>query len=250
LADVIPAVIGDALALVEAVAPPLASHRIAFDRDATDSFVLALERLALPDGAREPIGTNVVGKDVGKDDLLPLLPRGSSWNPAVGWRSFVVIPFELPGVCAAAVGVEGVVPHASRGAFPVMRAFLMPAENVPVALSRLAAGLPGTGRGAEWLERRCFIQISDARTPAEHQQHEGPMLRAAAEAWGFGEKKLLRTLLLSDDQAPWPRRWRDKLRELAEDANPPSYLVATVPAIRAQFSRSTRLTLLRKEILG
>ena len=185
-----------------------------------------------------------------KDDLLPLLPRGSRWNPAVGWRSFVVLPFEVPGICAAAVGVEGVVPHASRGAFPVMRALLVRAENVSSVLSQLAAQLPGTGRLAESLDRRCFVKISSARSPSEHQQHEGPMLRAAAEAWKFGERKLLRTLLLSDDQTPWPKRWRDKLRELAADADNPSYLVATVPAIRAQFSRATRLTLFRKELLG
>jgi hypothetical protein len=239
---VIPAAVGDALARVEALAP-LASHSISFDRDQTDSFALTLQRLTRPDGADSL-------KDVRKDDLLPLLPRGSHWNPAVGWRSFVVLPFDIPGICAAAVGVEGVVPHASRGAFPIMRAFLMPAKSIPVALSQLAATLPATGGISELLDRRCFIKISDARSPSEHERYEGPMLRAAAEAWRFGEQKLLRTLMLSDDQAPWPRRWTDKLREMALDSNHSSYLVATVPAIRAQFSRSTRLTLLRKEILG
>jgi hypothetical protein len=240
---VIPAAIGEALALVEAIAP-LASHRISFDRDETDSFALTLERLSLPKGSA------AIEPELQKDDLLPLLPRGSQWNPAVGWRSFVVLPFDVPGVCAAAVGVEGIVPHASRGAFPMMRAFLISAEKISVGLSQLAALLPDAGRISELLYRRCFIKTSDARSPREHQQWEGAMLRAAAEAWRAAEPRLLRTLLLSEDQAPWPRHWTDQLRELALDADGPSYLVATVPAIRDQFSRSTRFTLWRKDLLG
>jgi hypothetical protein len=241
----IPAAVAEALALVEAVAP-LASHRISFDRDETDSFALTLERLRLPDAS----AAMKAEPELKKDALLPLLPRGSQWNPAVGWRSFVVLPFVVPGVCAAAVGVEGIVPHASRGAFPVMRAFLISAEKISVALAELAASLPDAGRISESLHRRRFIKTSEARSPREHQQWEGAMLRAAAEAWRSGEAKLLRTLMLSEDQAPWSRQWTDTLRELTLDADGPSYLVATVPVIRAQFSPSTRFTLWRKELLG
>jgi hypothetical protein len=241
---VLPDAVAEALALIETIAP-LASHELSFDRDATDSFALKLERLREGAGA----GAGKARRDVPKDDLLPLLPQGSRWNPAVGWRSFVVLPFERPGICAAAVGVEAVVPHASRGAFPIMRAFLMPAENISPALCRLASGLPSPDRSPELLDRRGVIRISNARSPGEHEQHEGLMLRAAAESWRFGEPRLLRTLMLSDDQAPWPRHWSETLREMTHDTSRPPYLIATVPAIRAQFSRSTRLTLWRKEIL-
>lgn len=240
----IPPAIGDGLALVETLAP-FGSHRISFDRDTSDSFTLTLQRLAAGEAAGQD-----VRQDVQKDQLLPLLPRGSRWHPALGWRSFVVLPFEVPGVCAAAVGMEGVVPHSSRGAFPIMRAFLMQADRVSPALLRLAAGLPAVLGVAGLLDRRGVVIPSDALSAVDHQRYEAPMLLAAAEAWRSGEAKLLRTVLLSDDQAPWPRRWTEALREAAMDEGGRSYLVATVPPIRAQFSRSTRLTLWKKAVLG
>ena len=98
----LPPGIGEGLALVEALAS-FGSHRISFDRDTSDSYTLTLERL----GATEEAGVGVgigraAGQDVRKDQLLPLLPRGSRWHAALGWRSFVVLPFVVPGVCAAA----------------------------------------------------------------------------------------------------------------------------------------------------
>jgi hypothetical protein len=76
------------------------------------------------------------------------------------------------------------------------------------------------------------------------------MVLAAAEAWRTGETKILRTVLLSDDQTPWPHRWTEALRDMATNDVGRSYLVATVPPIRAQFSRSTRLALSWKALVG
>jgi hypothetical protein len=233
------AAIGEGLALIETLAP-LASHRLSFDRDAGDSFAVTIDRL-------QPVAA-----DVRNDDLLPLLPRGSRWNAAVGWRSFVVLPFESPGLHGAVVGVEAVVPHATRGAFPVMHGFIIRAEDVAPALGRLAAGLSSSGAGlAVGLpEQKWVIWTSDAQSPAEHQRHESWMIAATADAWRRGEPRLLRTVVLSDDQAPWSRSWADRLREAASGGARRPYLVATVPPIRAQFLRSTRLALLWRELLA
>lgn len=231
----LPIVVGDGLALVESIAS-FGSHRVSFDRDSSDSFAVTVDRL-----------TSDPGGEVRKDDLLPLLPRGSRWNAAVGWRSFVVQPFELPGICGAAVGVEAVVPHPSRGAFPIMRAFLMRAESVSPALFQLAGALSAAVLSVGALEQRELVWSSAARSPQEHQHYEALMLAAVAEAWRRSEPRLLRTIVLSDDQAPWVRWWPDKARALTTDGGRPPYLVATVPPIRTHFSRSTKLALLWTE---
>jgi hypothetical protein len=222
---------GDAIergvALVETIAP-FGCHRITFGRDASDSFSIAVERLK-PDG-----------QDVRKDDLLPLLPRGSGWNGAVGWRSFVVLPFTLGAFSGAAVGVERVVPHLSRGAFPVLRAFLIVAGEVGAALEHLVAEISARPSPVALPNRRGAVWRSDALSPAEHERHEAPLLAATAAAWRRGERTLLRTVLLSDDQAPWRGSRRDRGQ---------SFLIATVPPIRAHFSPSTRLSLAWRELL-
>ena len=232
----LPVVIGDGLALVETISA-FASHRISFDRDSSDSFAVTVDRL-----------TSGPSGDVRKVDVLPLLPRGSRWNAAVGWRSFVVQPFELPGICDAAVGVEAVVPHPSRGAFPIMRTFLMHAESVSPALFQLAGALSAAVLAVGALGQRELVWSSAARTPPEHQHYEALMLSAIAGAWRRGERRLLRTIVLSDDQAPWTRSWPENVRALTTGGGPP-YLVATVPPIREHFSRSTKLALLWNEFL-
>jgi hypothetical protein len=235
------AAIGEGLALIETLAP-FASHRVSFDRDPGDSFAVTVDRL-------RPRGPDV-GHDVGHDELLPLLPRGSQWNAAVGWRSFVVLPFESPGVQAAVVAVEGVVPHATRGAFPILHGFLIGADDVSPALGRLVGGLSTRGLSAGFPDQRWVIWSSDAQSPSEHQRHEPWMLSVTADAWRRGEPRLLRTVVLSDDQAPWPRSWGERLRAVASGGGSRPYLVATVPPIRAHFSRSTRLALFWRDLLA
>jgi hypothetical protein len=230
--------------LVERVAGSVALQRISFDRDETDSYRLSLEPLG---EQAHPLPS--------KADILPLLPAGSRWVDAVGWRSFVALPFvaaQAPD--ALLIGAEGVVPHLTRGAFPIARAFLIPRKAAAAVLQELAARIHG-GPGLEETSALTYgVIASTARTPSEHHPYEAWMLRQAAACYRSASAFLLRTLLLSEDQVPGASTtgvsW---LRHLAGDRpalGRSQYLVATVPSLRERFSLSARIKLKLHEYVG
>ena len=94
-----------------------AEWSVEFDRDADDNYFIRVDR------------TGGHGADPHKEDVLPLIPKGSQWSPAQGWRSFFGRFMMARDQCWLALGGQRVVAHAFRGAFPRMRAHLFRFER-------------------------------------------------------------------------------------------------------------------------
>lgn len=97
---------------LDSILGPHASHRVELRRDATDSFAVSISTL-------DPLGDLL-----SKEDVLPLLPVGSTWQTAIGWRSFYGVPFRRQTKLHLALGAEGILRHATRGAYPIAKVFL------------------------------------------------------------------------------------------------------------------------------
>ena len=196
-----------------------ASHHVRFDRDGSDSYRIQIEPVAAGAGA------------VQRSHVMPVLPVGSRWADAVGWESHVVMPARLlPGLGAAIVGLEVVVPHASRGAYPVFAGAVVPEARVPAVLRRLALALDPDGRPSE--AATYGVVESASRSPAEHTRPAASLLRSCARAFEQRERLLTRTLLLTEDEAI------QTVSLLGTD-----FLVATAPGLRDRFSPEARLRL-------
>jgi hypothetical protein len=102
-------------------------HTIAFYRNETDSFALDI----LPvDPAAKPLSASCISS---------VLPKGSRWRSVVGWRCFRCVPLASKAGRFFCVGLEGVIAHAERGAFPEYYGFLV--RNVralPTPLMQMA----------------------------------------------------------------------------------------------------------------
>jgi hypothetical protein len=198
----------------------LARHHVLFDRDPGDSYRIQIEPVVA--GAREPP----------RAQILPALPVGSRWADACGWESYVVFPpRSLPGLGAAIVGLESVVPHPSRGAYPIFAGAVVAADDVASVLQRLAGQLDPDGEAA--VPATHGVVTFSSREPRDHVEPAAWLLRAAAAAFAAGHPRLVRTVVLTEDECP------TSLAVLS----PRSLLLGTVPRLRARFARKTLLVL-------
>lgn len=224
---------------------PDASYIVEFDRDASDSYSIGIETQRPPPR----------GRDLGKNDVLPLLPLGSRWEPALGWRSFFARPFAWSGQTWWALGIQGVVRHETRGAYPVSKVALFPPQQFPhLGLEELASRL-FSGRFPPGPVTYGVLRAS-SETPAAHARVEAWMLGRAVAAHHARRPLIFRTLVLSEDEVPRLPMLNGLVRALGMDellemvGASPQILVATVPSIRKTFSSGARSSLNRNHRLS
>lgn len=214
----------EACNLLDRSAYRFSHQKIVFDRDETDSFRTTRE----PEGAGVPTKREVM--DV-------LIPRGGRRPSAVGWRSFIARPFPtlaLPD--GAAVGVDGVISHLSRGAYPFFYCYVVRLCRVSGILNEIADSLRS---GHAEKHGTYGVVEAPSASPEDHVDIEAWMLRKAAASYRDHERLLLRTALLSEDEIPSdvPSTFVGRgVGWLRAAQGPTRYLIASVPPIRREFS--------------
>ena len=203
--------------LLSEAAGESALHRILFDRDESDSFRLRVEAVR-PESS-----------PISRAEILPALPMGSRWAGAIGWESYVVYCPKARQQELAVVGLEYVLPHETRGAYPVFAGVALQIRDVAAALHAVAMGLDPD---EQHLPPKRPVHHSEARTPEEHRGPAAGLLRAAAAAFSAGARPLLRTAILSEDEVP--PKWMI-LRG--------NTILGIVPVLYERFSPMTRLVL-------
>jgi hypothetical protein len=221
--------VSDRVKILSEATGATALHHVLFDRDEGDSFKLRLEAV------RPELGA------ITRADVFPALPVGSRWTDAVGWESYVAYCLEAPLSFMkplsfgrgrpelAVVGLEYVMPHETRVAYPVFAGAVLQVSDVAAVLTRIATGLDPDEEHQPPL--RCVLR-SDATSPQEHRGPTAALLRAAATAFAAGKRPLLRTAILSEDEVP------PKLMILTKNV-----ILGTVPSLLRNFSSVSRFLL-------
>jgi hypothetical protein len=202
-------------AALAAILAPLASHRYEFRRNAGDEY----EPFLTPLQADAP--------PLAVSDCHLLLPIGGGWRrfrdlDRMGVHSLFAIPFLAGGRVWIGIGVEYIVPHPTRVAYPISEAYLFWSERagggaaallaqVGAVLRRLAGWLAPALTSASGLppEARSDARHgpADGETPVDPDAPDYPaqeawLLLRAAEHFAAGRPFFLRTLLLAPDMRP------------------------------------------------
>jgi hypothetical protein len=214
------------------IAQETAQYHFRLDRDETDSYSTALVKCAESrEGAPE----------LAEADLLCLLPSGSSWRHALAQRSLYGMTVENRDASYTIVGKEEIVPHPTRGAYPVVDAYLF--EDIRAAaryLTLLQDQLPAPQRGC--LSSPQGVIQAASTTPDEHRSVEAAIIEAASRRWSQGSPFLFRTLILSDspfriEGHPRPMFFKQKSTLIMRDKFQP-FLMATMPECLAPLPAS------------
>ena len=205
----------DGKSLLDEIFRPNAAIEIAFSRDEKDDF--CIDAQLLPNADALPI-------DGG---LMSLIPSGSRWDAARGWRAFFGRAISLSTGDYFMVGMEGVVGHPSRGAYPVMKAFGFTPAKPPIdQLVLLEQRLHRTEDTCEVGEYG--VLRTGSRSPEEHVGVEAKVIRRAIEAYRSGNRFVFRTLIICESQVP---------------RGPRGSLMATVPSITSAFRKRVKVKL-------
>ncbi len=202
-----------------------AAYLVTLKRDERDDYALNLT--ALEAAPTVPLR---------REQVLEIIPSGSSWSHLLGWHSYFGLPIPADNPRWVLVGVETVLPHPTRGAFPVLHAyaFAQPVGPLlPAHLERLAATINPDNRGVRRLRVHHGLIRALSRTAEEHRSIESWIIREASDMYRKGHPCHFRTLALVDSQ----------LQFLATKpllVLKPYHLVATVAAIEESFSAQTR----------
>lgn len=208
--------------------------RLSLDRDASDSYALKLERYPLNSTGSFP--------QVTASDLTNLLPTGTSFRKVVGWRSIYGAQFTLNSVRAIAIGIEQIVPHAFRGAFPTSTVFIYPSLSIAAdALNIIGSNLPEPAKNAA---KRYHIYSCDSETPEVHHVDEASTIYCAAEHWKQNTPFLFRTLLIDETTLslpgyPGPSSFSPHKRGLRFDYE--HWLINVTKAVRVECKLKTRI---------
>lgn len=168
------------------------SFSITLDRDDADDF--------RPEGA--PGQTELA---LSLSEILSLLPNGSYWSYALGWRSFFIVqyPPSEPHQWTI-IGFDGVVPHPTRSAYPVYYGCAFPFGRLPGSyIKDLATNLrlqSNIRLGDSYYYPSFGLIESSSRDQGEHTEFEIQMLYRAAEIIKHYPDMQLRTLVYSDQQ--------------------------------------------------
>ncbi len=182
----------DLVASVSEHAELNACLKLSLDRDESDSYALKLERYTLDNTGSF--------SNISVSDLTNLLPTGTSFRKVVGWRSIYGAQFIFNFARAVAVGIEEIVPHAFRGAFPRSTVFVYPDLSLAVgALKIIGDHLPAPATNAI---KRYDIYPCKSATPEAHCVDEASAVYCAKEHWLRGTPFLFRTLLI-DETSLW-----------------------------------------------
>lgn len=203
------------MALLVSATSRCAQQYILFDRDETDSYRLQLEAV------RSDL------RQLTRDEVMEALPVGSRWANAIGWESYVVVPIqEVAGEDIVIVGLQFVLPHPRREAYPIFAGVVVPLAKAPESLGKISHVLDPE----EEKEAPSYgIVLSKSRSTVEHWPVAAAILRSAALALANGRRVVVRTVVLTEDEL---RRTRSDRR-----------LLGIVPGIAVRFSLKTKLAL-------
>ena len=176
---------------------PICLFEMIFERNQSDEFCI---RLSISKDGRSPFSDR---------DLVITTPIGTEWMQALGKHSYYVIPFVAAGALFVSIGIETVVRHVTRGAYPVSRGYIFPLDdrNPNSELSSALEKLIGYLLGA--VPRTFSISFDDVPRFGEFQRPESgrsdidaAMLAHAAGHYLYGKPFFLRTLLLAPSLHP------------------------------------------------
>jgi hypothetical protein len=211
--------VGDPFELLLQATAKSTQQQVLFDRDQTDSYQIRLQ--AVRSDRRQ----------LTRAEVMPALPVGSRWADAVGWESYVVFPALSQPDRVVLIGLEHVVPHRSREAYPVFAGAVLPLADVPAALRAIAAGLDS--ENTDDIAATYGVVSSSARSIDEHRKTAAWILRAASSAFAADKQLLVRTAILTQDEVPPGRTLR----------SPRSILLGAVSPLRSHFSWKAKLIL-------
>ena len=207
--------------------------RFSINRDETDSYNLELEHYAA--------GINGPTSHLQSADLMNLLPTGTSFRKLVGWRSIFGSQFLCGGVSVAVIGIEQIVAHPTRGAFPCSHIYIYP--NLMIAadgLSLLMGELPAPARDA-YLRNMIYPCTSEA--PIAHLVHEASTIACAIHSWKANRQFLFRTLLVDESTLRLPGHPGPPFKRVSIRGGEFKYqgwLICTVRTVRDGLSLLTR----------
>jgi len=217
-------------------APREALLHLSIGRDGSDSYSIALETCAtLGVGHRAVAALTAL-------DLMNLLPTGSLFRHIVGWRSIFGSPFRCGQLSLVAVGIEQIVPHATRGAFPCSSVYVY--ADMSSALGTLGALLSVLPEPDSNSLGRYDVYSTNSATPDEHRFEEASALACAFHHWRHGHHFLFRTLLVNESALrlpghPGPPWGAAPERGCRFDAA--TWLLLTTPSVRTELSSSVGL---------
>jgi hypothetical protein len=206
---------------------------ILFARDVKDDFSIEVNVLQ-----------SSLGATLGKTDVFSLLPKGSRWIQAVGWRSYFGLPLTTRASQCLCLGGQWVVPHPSRGAVPQFRGYVYPLDKPKEqTIMSIRASFCPPQRALERALQAMAVDLDSvpaistpgildahSTSPRDHYSIEARILRTAAERYGRGERFSFRTVVQSEGDLEEVRQrsgWLGK--------GDGTFLMATVPAIKRSF---------------
>ncbi len=212
-----------------------AGFQIVFDRNDEDKFSLNVSILT---------GVNKNIDRPPDPDLIDLLPEGSNWSQALGWRSFFGTPYEHEDQLWLALGLVKILKHDHRGAFPRSEIFLVnfESENLGELVHRIGKRVADVDKSEDPVPRHGAL-VGDAVHPSEHRKLEGQILRGAAYAYEDDSRLLFRTAVLTENEIPDPRFLRFFSSE-PSDNSPLHFtetLYGTIPTIYQEFRWASKL---------
>lgn len=209
----------DGFDLIEKYLSRNAVYHIHFDRNETDSYVVDVWP-----------SNSSWSNSLTKEQVLPLLPSGSHWDAARGWKSFFGLPFSTPAESWVVLGSESVVLHRTRGSYPVFRGLLFPSQAVPEReLLEMANDIAPAVKDDIQQKGTYGVIAASSQSQEEHKHVEAWIIRRAVASYRAGVRLLFQTLILSEHQIP--------ARTTTIDYS--DFLAATVPTIREYFSWKT-----------
>lgn len=142
-------------------------------------------------------------QSITKSEILLLLPTGSRWSQAIGWRSIFGIPLQTRTHSWLVVGTIDIVSHLARGGFPVLNLHFFHSEKPPLVQLRNVANAIYTLSEADKKYRLGGVYgviFTHSHSLKEHAPTESKILWQSAYRYENKESFLFSTLILSDDQ--------------------------------------------------
>ena len=166
-----------------------ATYVLSFIRNEQDSFEINFEELSPP-----PLRDGLSRKDA-----RVVVPTGSEWSNAVGWRSFFGIPLKKGNQDWYAVGVEYIKNHSERGAYPVVHAyFFHSTQKAKAAVSALLEYVSDGPFKSSYFEERGVIRIP-AKSVDDYDWCEKWILKQTEYAYSLEKSLFFRTAMLHED---------------------------------------------------
>ena len=212
---------GERVALLARATEKYALQHVLFDRDEGDSNRIQIEEVRpSPD-------------QLSRSQVMRALPVGSRWTGAIGWESYVVFPpRELETRNLAIIGLEYVLSHPSRGAYPVFAGAVLEERDVARVLREIVEGLGGEQADVDVVPG---VVRSDVQAPQNYRKDAARLLQKASSSFDEKRPLLVRTVIMTEDEVPKWLLLRTVFRR--------PVLLGTVEPLRRHFSRKIQAQL-------